>query len=91
MNSLEKTQKSVTFCVACEGCEVPSRNLNFVNFRRNFIIIIIIIIIIMALQTHNADTHALSGIRTHDPSVPAKEDSSCLRPRGHCDRQMQIF
>jgi hypothetical protein len=32
------------------------------------------------------DIHALSGIRTHDPSVRASEDSSCLRPRGHCDR-----
>jgi hypothetical protein len=30
--------------------------------------------------------HAFSGIRTHDPSVPASEDNSCLRPRGHCDR-----
>jgi hypothetical protein len=28
----------------------------------------------------------LSGIRTHDPSVRADEDSSYLRPRGHCDR-----
>jgi hypothetical protein len=28
----------------------------------------------------------LSGIRTHDPSVRASEDSSCLRLRGHCDR-----
>jgi hypothetical protein len=26
------------------------------------------------------------GIRTRDPSVWAGEDSSCLRPRGHCDR-----
>jgi hypothetical protein len=25
------------------------------------------------------------GIRTHDPSVWASEDSSCLRPRDHCD------
>jgi hypothetical protein len=33
------------------------------------------------------DIHALSGIRTHDPSVRANEDSSCLRPRGPCDRQ----
>jgi hypothetical protein len=30
--------------------------------------------------------HALSGIQTHDPSVRASEDGSCLRPRGHCDR-----
>jgi hypothetical protein len=28
----------------------------------------------------------LSGIRTHDPSVRANEDSTCLRPRGHRDR-----
>jgi hypothetical protein len=35
----------------------------------------------------HTDIHALSGIRTHDPSLRAKEDSSCLRPRGHCDRQ----
>jgi hypothetical protein len=39
-------------------------------------------------QSINAhtDIHALSGIRTHDPSVRESEDSSCLRPRGHCDR-----
>jgi hypothetical protein len=30
--------------------------------------------------------HAMSGIRTHDHSVRASEDSPCLRPRGHCDR-----
>jgi hypothetical protein len=30
----------------------------------------------------------LSGIRTHDPSVRASQDSSCLRPRGHCDRRI---
>jgi hypothetical protein len=28
----------------------------------------------------------LSGIRTHDPSVRTSADSSCLRPRGYCDR-----
>jgi hypothetical protein len=41
------------------------------------------------LPTHriNADTHGLSGIRTHDPRFRAIEDSSCLRTRGHCDRQ----
>jgi hypothetical protein len=32
------------------------------------------------------DIHASCGIRTHDPSVRAREDSSCLRQRGHCDR-----
>jgi hypothetical protein len=34
------------------------------------------------------DIHALSGIRTHDPSVRAGEDGSCLRPRGLCDRHV---
>jgi hypothetical protein len=29
--------------------------------------------------------HVLSGIRTHDRSVRASEDSSCFRPRGHCN------
>jgi hypothetical protein len=33
----------------------------------------------------NADIHALIAIQTHNPSVRASEDSSCLRPRGHCD------
>jgi hypothetical protein len=32
------------------------------------------------INAHNTDIHALSGIRTHDPSVWASEDSSCLRP-----------
>jgi hypothetical protein len=36
-------------------------------------------------QTHT-DIHDSSGVRTHDASVWAGEDSSCLRPRGHCDR-----
>jgi hypothetical protein len=36
----------------------------------------------------HADTHihALSGIRMHDHSFRAYEDSSCLRLRGHSDR-----
>jgi hypothetical protein len=38
----------------------------------------------------NEDIHALSGIRTHDPSVRASEDISCLRPCGHCDRRIII-
>jgi hypothetical protein len=36
----------------------------------------------------HTDIHALSGIRTHDPSVRVSEDSSCRRPRGHRDRQI---
>jgi hypothetical protein len=31
--------------------------------------------------------HASSGIRPHDPSVRAPEDSTWLRPRGHYDRR----
>jgi hypothetical protein len=38
-------------------------------------------------QTH-IDIHASGGIRTHDASVQAGEDSSCLRTRGHCDLHM---
>jgi hypothetical protein len=34
----------------------------------------------------HSNIHALSGIRTHDSSVQARENSSCLRWRGHCDR-----
>jgi hypothetical protein len=41
-------------------------------------------------QTHTY-IHALNGIRTHDPSVRASEDSSCLRPRGHCDWQILLL
>jgi hypothetical protein len=29
------------------------------------------------IKTHNTDIHDLNGIRTHDPSVRASEDSSC--------------
>jgi hypothetical protein len=42
------------------------------------------------VNTHR-DTYALSGIRAHDPSVPASEDSSYLRPRDHCDRRIYIY
>jgi hypothetical protein len=38
-------------------------------------------------RIHRPNIHALSGIRTHDPSVRASEESSCLRSRGYCDRQ----
>jgi hypothetical protein len=37
-------------------------------------------------HTHTHNIHALSWIRTHDLSVRASEDSSYLRPRGHCYR-----
>jgi hypothetical protein len=36
-----------------------------------------------------ADTYVFSVIRTHDPSVRARGDSSRLRPRGRCDRQLR--
>jgi hypothetical protein len=42
-------------------------------------------------HTHTPNIHASSGIRTHDPSVRANEDSSCLRPRGYCDRPLGII
>jgi hypothetical protein len=34
--------------------------------------------------------HASSGIRIHDPGVLAREDISCLRPRGHCKQLVYI-
>jgi hypothetical protein len=43
------------------------------------------------INAHNTDIHALSGIRTNDPSVRESEDSSCFRTLGHYDqRTMQI-
>jgi hypothetical protein len=37
------------------------------------------------------NTHALSRIRTHHPSVRAIENSWCLRPRGQCDRHKDQY
>jgi hypothetical protein len=37
----------------------------------------------------HTDIHALSWIRTHDPSVQASEE--CLRPRGHSDWLVQYI
>jgi hypothetical protein len=37
-------------------------------------------------QRIKADTHASSGTQTHDLSVWANKDSSCLSPRSHYDR-----
>jgi hypothetical protein len=42
-------------------------------------------------RTYTPNIHALSGIRAHDPSVRANEDSSCLRPRGYCDWPFNII
>jgi hypothetical protein len=42
-------------------------------------------------RIHTPNIHSLSGIRTHDPSVRASEDSSCLRPRGYCDRMLIVL
>jgi hypothetical protein len=39
----------------------------------------------------HTDIHALSGIRTHDPSVRASEDRSCLRSRVHRDRLSHVY
>jgi hypothetical protein len=41
------------------------------------------------INAHNTDIRASSGMGTHDPSVRVSEDSSCLRPRGHCDRPLK--
>jgi hypothetical protein len=37
-------------------------------------------------HTHTPNIHTLSGIRAHDHSVRANEDSLCLRPLGLRDR-----
>jgi hypothetical protein len=42
-------------------------------------------------RIHTPNIHALTGIRTHDPSVRASEDSTYLRPRGHCGRHTDTF
>jgi hypothetical protein len=34
----------------------------------------------------NTDIHASTGIRTHELSFRASEDSLCFRLRGYCDR-----
>jgi hypothetical protein len=39
----------------------------------------------------DTDIHALSGIRTHDASVRAGDDCSCLRLHDHCDRLAWYF
>jgi hypothetical protein len=39
-------------------------------------------------QNKRTDIHDFCGIRTHDLSVTAGEESSCLRPRGQRDRPL---
>jgi hypothetical protein len=39
------------------------------------------------IQTQNKCIKISNGIRTHDPSVRAGDDLSCLRPSGHCEGQ----
>jgi hypothetical protein len=38
-----------------------------------------------------SNIHALSGIQTHDHSVRASEDSSCLRPLAYRDRLLKGY
>jgi hypothetical protein len=40
---------------------------------------------------HTPNIRVLSGIRTHDPSVRASDESSYLRPRGYCDRLINNY
>jgi hypothetical protein len=39
----------------------------------------------------HTDIHALSGIRTHDPRVRAREDCLCFRSGGHCDQPITDY
>jgi hypothetical protein len=41
-------------------------------------------------HVHTPNIHALCGIRTHEPSFRASEDSSCLRPLGYCYRHCLV-
>jgi hypothetical protein len=40
---------------------------------------------------YTPNIHIWSGIRTHDPSFRAREDSSCLREHSDCDRPQIPF
>jgi hypothetical protein len=42
-------------------------------------------------NTTHIDIHALSGIRTQDPSVWASEDSSCIRQRDRDRRSLHLL
>jgi hypothetical protein len=61
-------------------------SLQFLNLRHSAGLLGRVISPSQSRYLTQTDIHASSGIRTHDPSVRASEDRSCLRPRGHCDR-----
>jgi hypothetical protein len=42
------------------------------------------------INAHTLNIHALSGIGPRDSTVRESENSSCLRPRGYCDRHVGI-
>jgi hypothetical protein len=42
-------------------------------------------------QNKHKHNHSSSGIRTHDPSIWADEESSCLRTHNHCGRQFCLL
>jgi hypothetical protein len=43
------------------------------------------------IRIHTSNIHALSEVRTHDLSVRASEDNSCLRPRDYFDSHDKIY
>jgi hypothetical protein len=43
------------------------------------------------IHTLTPNIHARSGIRTHDRSVRASEDSSCIRPLSYSDRLSLVY
>jgi hypothetical protein len=69
----------------------PFVSLQFLNLRQSVVLLKRGIIPTQGRYLHKHRTkqtniRTLSGIGTHDPSVRASEDISCLRPRGHCVR-----
>jgi hypothetical protein len=42
-------------------------------------------------RIHTPNIYPMSGIRTHDPSIRASEDSLRLRPRGYCDWRAHYY
>jgi hypothetical protein len=42
-------------------------------------------------ENNRTDIHISNGIQTHEPSVPAGKDLSCLRQHGYCDRLTNLW